>query len=177
MQPLKRGWRQSTARYIAERLRLFEWLLDQVQSELGLSVFLDEPSGDARQPGLNWLYVDKLYDQVFRRVAGLSVLPIEPDQFMVTSEGNVALQNELLVIGCDEKQRGRAVSFLLERPGELSEAPKAKATGEAYRNADSTTQRLKTDLALFLQLAGNTPDTRCEECEHWFKLLGVSINE
>lgn len=167
------GLKLATAKDVAGRRSLFEWLLGQVKTELGLSVLLDEGSDNAGQPYLTCFYADHLYDQIFRRVSGLPAYSIEPDQLKVTSDANVNLYNEPLVVGCDKEHRDRAIRLLIDGPNKFSKIPVANAAGQAYRHADNTTQELSSALARFLQLAGRTPDTRCEVCKPWFEALGV----
>jgi hypothetical protein len=170
------GWGPATAKDVTGRRSLFEWLLGQVEAELELPVLLDDASNNIGEPYLTCFYVDHLYEKLFRRVSGLPAYEIDTDGLRITSELNVNLYNETLVVGCNKGQRDRAIHFLREGSGKLSETPVAKAAGEAYRHADDTTQELKIALARFLQLAGPTPETRCEECKSWFEKLGV-INE
>ena len=168
------AWKLATAKDITGRRSLLEWLLGQVKAELGLAVLLDGSSDVDGLPRLTSIYADHLFDQTFRRVSGLPTYSIDQDQLMVTNEGNVILHNEPLVVGCDKELQDSAIRLLIDGPNKFSKSPVAMTAGRAYRYADTTTQKLKSALANFIQLTGRTPDTRCEVCTPWFEELGVS---
>lgn len=177
------GWKQAAGNDMAARRRLLEALLRYVAAHTRLPVWVSVNEGEIKKDGLHNHYIDLVYDQVFRTAvnAGPALFAqiggpprLERTQFFPDAEGNLCRYNDLLIRGCDEVQRKKAICLLLNAHTLLSGMPQATTAGQAYHEADALTSQVRGMRVDFLK-SGLEPDPNqsCEECRNWFRALGI----
>ncbi|MFQ6025900.1 MAG: hypothetical protein ACE5Q6_00125 [Dehalococcoidia bacterium] len=159
---------------LAARRDWYLWVIDYVKEQLELPVLLEGSGKRVRQGRLLISYVNILYEQVFRRVAGLPWSRISEDEFWQDEEGNLCYNGTPVMRRCSQSQEAKAISLLIKGQDELVKAPLARAAGEAYRRVEIQTGKLKESLDLILALDDPPLHGVCDHCRSWAAELGVS---
>ena len=160
-------WKKTMVMDFTARFVLFDKIIAEIQSEVGLLVQCDLMGSGNDKEALGLYYAYTLYDQVFCRVVGIPLSPKHSEDFVLESSRVTRLGGYVVVMSRDPSLHTHAINYLLEAQISIAELPEAEAIRAAYEEALLKTTAVKQHVER-IRLAVAFPEgSTCDGCREW----------